>query len=200
MGTTYTVTHDFTADTTAVADHVDANFTDILTAINALDAGNLASGTVAVARISNLTSTQMASAFFKDEDAMTSDSATAVASQQSVKAYVDAAGGHDGDGYAYYDVDGTKTKVYTKYLTGTTDADATTTVAHSVTSGLTKILSVSGAIYSTGAGGYLCEDMHVAATPATAFRMAWDDTNITISTVGSMCQGQTYKIRIDYIL
>ncbi len=33
----------------------------------------------------------MASAFFKDEDDMTSNSATAVASQQSVKAYVDAA-------------------------------------------------------------------------------------------------------------
>lgn len=91
MGTTYTVTNDFVTDTTAVADQVDANFTDILTAINALDAGNLASGTVALARISSLTSTQMAAAFFKDEDAMTSDSATAVASQQSVKAYADAA-------------------------------------------------------------------------------------------------------------
>ena len=88
MGTTYTVTYDFTADSVAVADQVDTNFNDLLAAINALDAGNLASGTVALARISGLTSTQMAAAFFKDEDAMASDSATAVASQQSIKAYI----------------------------------------------------------------------------------------------------------------
>lgn len=91
MATVYTVTHDFDVDTFAVADYVDANFTDILTAINALDAGNLASGTVALARISGLTSTQCAAAFFKDEDDMASDSATAVSSQQAIKAHVAAA-------------------------------------------------------------------------------------------------------------
>jgi len=90
MATTYTVTTSFTADTTAVASEVNQNFTDVLTALNALDASNLASGTVAVARISNLTSTQMASTYFLDEDDMASDSATAVASQQSLAAYVTA--------------------------------------------------------------------------------------------------------------
>ena len=89
MGTTYTVTNDFTVNTTAVADQVDANFTDILNAINALDAGNLASGTVALARISGLTSTQCASDFFKDEDSFASASATNVYSGESIKAYVD---------------------------------------------------------------------------------------------------------------
>ncbi len=58
-----------------------------------MDASNIKkSGTyVPIANITGLTSTQMAAAFFKDEDAMTSDSATAVASQQSIKAHVAAA-------------------------------------------------------------------------------------------------------------
>ena len=40
--------------------------------------------------ISNIETADFATAAFKDEDTMTSDSATAVASQQSIKAYVDA--------------------------------------------------------------------------------------------------------------
>lgn len=59
---TYTVTNTFTADTTAVASEVNQNFTDVLTALNAFDAGNLSSGTVPVARISGLTVTQIAAA------------------------------------------------------------------------------------------------------------------------------------------
>lgn len=85
---TYTVTTSFSANTTAIASEVNQNFTDVLTALNALDAANL-TGTIALARISNLTSSQMAAAFFKDEDDMASNSATAVASQQSLKKYVD---------------------------------------------------------------------------------------------------------------
>ena len=92
---TYTVTTSFSANTTAIASEVNQNFTDVLTALNALDAANL-TGTIALARISNLTSSQMAAAFFKDEDDMASDSATAVASQQSVKAHVTAS---STDGY-----------------------------------------------------------------------------------------------------
>lgn len=85
---TYTVTTSFSANTTAIASEVNQNFTDVLTALNALDAANL-TGTIALARISNLTSSQMAAAFFKDEDDMASDSATAVSSQQASKAYSD---------------------------------------------------------------------------------------------------------------
>ena len=85
---TYTVTTSFSADTTAIASEVNQNFTDVLTALNSFAAANL-TGTIALARISNLTSSQMAAAFFKDEDDMASDSATAVATQQSIKAYVD---------------------------------------------------------------------------------------------------------------
>lgn len=85
---TYTVTNTFSANTTAVASQVNQNFTDILTALNAFDAANLTTGTLSVSRIANLTSAQMATTFFLDEDNMASDSATAVASQQSIKAYV----------------------------------------------------------------------------------------------------------------
>lgn len=88
MATTYTVTTTFSANTTAIASEVNQNFTDVLTALNSFDATNL-TGTIALARISDLTSTQMASAFFKDEDDMSSNLDTAVASQQSVKAYAD---------------------------------------------------------------------------------------------------------------
>jgi len=85
---TYTVTNTFSANTTAVASQVNQNFTDVLTALNAFDAANLTTGTLSVSRIANLTSVQMATTFFLDEDDMASDSATAVASQQSIKAYV----------------------------------------------------------------------------------------------------------------
>jgi hypothetical protein len=85
---TYTVENSFSADTTAIASQVNQNFTDVLEALNSFDAANL-TGTISLARISNLTSTQMSSAFFKDEDDMSSNSATAVSSQQALKAYVD---------------------------------------------------------------------------------------------------------------
>ena len=84
---TYTVTNSFSADTTAVASQVNQNFTDVLTALNSFDAANL-TGTISLARISNLTSTQMASTYFLDEDNMTSNSATAVSSQQAIVAYI----------------------------------------------------------------------------------------------------------------
>jgi len=60
----------------------------VLTALNSFDASNLGSGSVPLARISGLTSSQMAATYFLDEDDMASDSATAVSSQQAVKAYV----------------------------------------------------------------------------------------------------------------
>ncbi len=88
---TYSITYTFVANETAVANQMNTNFNNILDAINAFNAANLTSGILPLARISGLTSTQMAAAFFKDEDAMTSDSATAVSSQQAIKAHVAAA-------------------------------------------------------------------------------------------------------------
>lgn len=95
MATTYSVTTSFSSDTTAIGSEVNQNFTDVLTALNSFDITNT-TGTIALARISDLTATQMASTFFKDEDNMASDSATAVASQQSIKAHVTAS---STDGY-----------------------------------------------------------------------------------------------------
>lgn len=95
MATTHTVTNDFTAGDTAVADEVDQNFTDILTYLDDMDASNIKkTGTyIPVANITGLTKTQMdttaVTGFVLDEDAMTSNSADAVPTQQSVKAYVD---------------------------------------------------------------------------------------------------------------
>lgn len=85
---TYTVDNTFTADTTAIASEVNQNFTNVLDALNSFDAANL-TGTISLARISDLTATQMASTFFLDEDNMASNSATAVSSQQAIKAYAD---------------------------------------------------------------------------------------------------------------
>jgi len=96
MATTYTVTNTLAVDTTAIASEVNQNFTDVLTALNAFDAANLSSGTVPLARISGLTTTQFAATTFYDEDDMASDSATAMASQQSIKAHVTAS---STDGY-----------------------------------------------------------------------------------------------------
>ncbi len=62
MATTYSITTTFTADESAVASEVNQNFTDVLTALNAYDASNLSSGTVPLARISGLTTTQIAAA------------------------------------------------------------------------------------------------------------------------------------------
>jgi len=89
MATTYTVTNTFTINTTAVASEANQNFTDVLTALNSFDASNCDSTTtLPLGCITGLTSTQCAAAFFKDEDDMASDSATAVSSQQAIKAHV----------------------------------------------------------------------------------------------------------------
>lgn len=88
MATTYTVTHSFIEDTTAFGSQVNQNFTDILTAINALDASNLASSTVPLARISGLTTTQFASNVVDTDDTLTADSDTRIPSQSAVHDYV----------------------------------------------------------------------------------------------------------------
>ncbi len=115
------------------------------------------------------------------------------------KKYVDDIVGHDGDGYALKDVNGTPTKVYTKYLTGTLDGDATTVVAHSVTNGATKILSCTVAVKDSGANMRFVE-MFGGAAASTAIQVSFDDANVTFSSVGSNFQSQIYRIKIDYIL
>lgn len=79
-------------DDTILATHLNSEIDYLLASLNDFDASNCKkSGTsIPLANITNLTSTQMAAAFFKDEDDMASNSATAVSSQQAIKAYVDA--------------------------------------------------------------------------------------------------------------
>ena len=88
---TYSVTNTFTADTTAVASEVNQNFTDVLTALNAFDAGNLASGTVPLARISGLTVTQLAAAtiVLEAEGIGNNDNDTTWPTSAAVKDFVD---------------------------------------------------------------------------------------------------------------
>jgi hypothetical protein len=91
MATTYTVTNTFTDGTTAVASEVSQNFTDVLTALNAYDASNLASGTVPVARISGLTTTQIAAAtlVIESEGITSNDNDTTWPTSAAVKDYTD---------------------------------------------------------------------------------------------------------------
>ncbi len=134
----------------------------------------------------------------KDGAVFSTSAAPTVDAGVSNMKYQDDHVGHDGDGYVLRDVNGTPTKVYVKYLTGTTDSDSSTVVAHGVSSGLTKILSVTLAIKDSGAGVRFMEMFTAAGIPtATA---SWSATDVTISSVGAVLQGQAYYIKIDYIL
>lgn len=106
-----------------------------------------------------------------------------------------------GSSYHLISVNGTPTKVYTKYLTGSLDADAATSVAHNITNGITKILSVTASAYEDGNSVFGVADYRLGGTAASsAFRMCWDGTNVFFGDVGTHCQGNAYVIRIDYIL
>lgn len=86
-------------------------------------------------------------------------------------------------------VNGTATRVLTKYLTGTTDSDSSTSVAHSVTA--TNILSVDVWIYSSDTNYYPNDSVG-------GFTVKYNASYVVISSVGATLQGQNYRIRIDY--
>lgn len=107
---------------------------------------------------------------------------------------------HDAEGgYQNADVNGTKTKVYTKYLTGTLDADALTNVAHGISLALTKILHVSAALRTVNTF-YIYDHDSTEWNGTLSFQVTFDVTNIVFSDVGSAMQGQVYRIKIEYIL
>lgn len=110
---------------------------------------------------------------------------------------------HDAEGgYNNVDVDGTKTKVYTKYLIGTLDADSETSIAHGI-SGVDNILSVIVSIYNSNLSKYTVTDYWNSYRGGNTNDMWWiryDGTNVIIGEVGSRSQGQKYRIKIDYIL
>lgn len=118
----------------------------------------------------------------------------------ATKKYVDdtITTGHDGDGYGEYDINNVKTKVYTKYLTGTLDADASTSVAHGVT-GIDNILAVDVAVYNDSSTNYSMDNRYSNLYNAGDRWLAtYDGTNIDIIGVGANVQGNNYRIRIDY--
>ena len=96
-------------------------------------------------------------------------------------------------------VDSVRTKIFTKYFTGTLDADTSTVVAHGVTGGADKILHVSAGVWNGGTA-YLVTDFRGQAESATLrFDLTWGTTNVTIDDVGTTLQSQKYRIKIDYI-
>ena len=90
----FAVTNDFTNGTVTYGSEVQTNFSDIETELNAFPtAGALSDGAVSTAaKMADniITWAKLNSALALDEDDMASNSATAICSQQSIKAYVDA--------------------------------------------------------------------------------------------------------------
>lgn len=106
----------------------------------------------------------------------------------------------DGTHATKWPINGTGTRIYTKYLTGTLDADSSTSVAHGIT-GVDNILSVTVSCYETGTSAYRVAELFVAAEEAgIAFAVRYDGTNIIISSVGTEHQDEKYRIKIDYIV
>ena len=114
------------------------------------------------------------------------------------KLITDAFVGHDGDGYILRDIDGTPTKVYTKYLTGKLDADTETDVAHGITDA--NILSVTAACFDDNLAKYVVSEFGQGAFANHGFRIRYGGGNVTFTGVGSFLQGNNYRIRIDYYL
>ncbi len=96
-----------------------------------------------------------------------------------------------------YPVDGNNTVVKTKYLTGTTDSDATTLINHGI-SDWTKILNVNGFIRQA-TNAYVKEVYEGSSTANNAYDIRLKPTTISFESVQSANQGRPYKIKIDYM-
>ena len=97
-------------------------------------------------------------------------------------------------------IDGTDTRVFTKYLTATITED-TTTKAHGVTAG--NILAVSVIVQETSilwrAGGFGAGDQGAGATLSKRrYDITFDASNISINNMGDLYIGDTLTIKIDY--
>ena len=108
--------------------------------------------------------------------------------------------GYDSTGaYRYASVDGTKTKIYTKYLTGTLDADTATSVAHGIAD-YDKILQVTAHCKESTVSAYAVYDYLGGVSANGQYTLYFDATNIQFINVGSNSQGQVYRIKIEYYL
>ena len=105
----------------------------------------------------------------------------------------------DGTHAIKWPVNGTGTRIFTKYFTGTTDADSQTLVAHGIAVGLTKILHVSGGIVTSSGVSMLVDDYASTDVTDRGFALSFDNTNVAFSGVKANQQSKAYIIKIDYI-
>jgi hypothetical protein len=96
-------------------------------------------------------------------------------------------------------VDGSPTQVFTKYLTGPLESDSSTLVPHGIATGKTKIWAV-GVMILRDSGEYRVKEVFKAENADEGFTVQMTDDDILVSAVGANLQGNTYKIKIDYIL
>lgn len=160
--------------------------------VTAASGNTLVAGTLDVTGNIDPTSYENTNGGFLDEDDMASDSATAVASQQSVAAFAKANG--------HPDINGTPTAVFTKYFTGTLDSDTQTNVTHSIAGGVTKILSVSCSAFNDNTNIFVVGDIFTGASATQAVKYAWDATFVYFIDVGTLLQGNAFRVKVDYIL
>jgi hypothetical protein len=105
-------------------------------------------------------------------------------------------------GYQIYDINGTPTKVFTKYLTSTLDGNSPDNIVHGIDDH-TKIINMS-LMLNSGSGGTADEvfsaDYRSSSTTSN-FRWSFDSTNIVIAYGGDFTSSSTvYLIKIEYIL
>jgi hypothetical protein len=97
------------------------------------------------------------------------------------------------------DLNGTPTKVFSKILTGNLAASSDDTIAHGIVSGNTKIMAVSPAfLYTTGT--FQVAEMFTAEASTRKVQVTFNSVNVVITGIGSSLQGNSYRIKIDYIL
>jgi len=107
--------------------------------------------------------------------------------------------GNDSEGaYNFASINGTLTKVYTKYFTGTTDNDNLTEVAHGIAD-FNKILSCSSVV-AANANTYLINGEYTALGATFDFGIRINATNINIQDVGTEMRNENYRLKIDYYL
>jgi len=104
------------------------------------------------------------------------------------------------DGYRIIDVQGTNQVVYTKYLTGTLDNDTSTTFAHGVTAGATKILCAHAIVWNGTSSQWTAQEWKRTAGGNAVFECNINNANVVFNPVGTDFQGQIYRIKIDYVL
>jgi len=101
-------------------------------------------------------------------------------------------------GAEIYDISGVLEVIYTKYFTGTTDADSQTNVTHGVTGA--NIVAADGAIQSSSSSFWSVCDYKSSAVANELFTFAFDATLIVFGDVGSNYQSQNYKAVIKHFV